>query len=67
MEDTLLRIFTEAARCSAEVSRIGDTQPEIMNKYFIKYDCYIIFTGIQKEESDIISSVSDQLMELQSE
>jgi hypothetical protein len=47
------------------VSRIGATQTEIMNEYFLKHDSYIIFTGIENEESDIISSVSDQLQELQ--
>jgi len=47
------------------VSKIGTTQPEIMNEYFFKHDCYIIFTGIQKEESDIISSLREQLQELQ--
>jgi hypothetical protein len=56
MVDTFLRIVTKGARWSVEVSRIGATQPEIMNEYFLKYDSYKIFTGIQKEESDIISS-----------
>jgi len=65
MVDTFLRVVTEGARCSVEVSRIGATQPEIMNEYFLKHDSYIIFTGIQEEESDIISSVSEQLQELQ--
>ena len=65
MVDTFLRIVTEGARWSVEVSRIGATQPEIMNEYFLKHDSYIIFTGIHKEESDIISSVSDQLQQLQ--
>jgi hypothetical protein len=48
-----------------ELSRIGATQPEILNEYFLKHDSYIIFTGIHKEESDIILSVGDQLQELQ--
>ena len=64
MVDTFLRIVTEGARCSVEVSRIGATQPEILNEYFLKHDSYIIFTGIQREESDIISSVNEQLQEL---
>jgi len=64
MVDAFLRIVTDGARCSVEVSRIGAAQPEILNEYFLKHDSYIIFTGIQTEESDIISSVSDQLQEL---
>jgi hypothetical protein len=36
-----------------------------LNEYFLKHDSYIIFTGIQREESDVISSVSEQLQELQ--
>jgi len=67
MVDNFLQIVTEGGRCSVEVSRIGATQPEIMNEYFLKHDCYIIFTGIQKEESDIILSLSEQLEELQKE
>ena len=67
MVDTFLRIITEGTRWSVEVSRIGATQPEIRNEYFLKYDSYIIFTGIHKEESDIISSLSKQLQELQNE
>ena len=47
------------------MSRIGATQQEILNEYFLKHDSYIIFTGIHKQESDIISSVSEQLQELQ--
>ena len=65
MVDTFLRTLTEGDRWSVEVSRIGATQPEILNEYFLKHDSYIIFTGIQKEESDIIRSVSEQLQELQ--
>ena len=65
MFDTFLRNVTDGARCSVEVSRIGATQPVKLNKYFLKHDSYIIFTGIHKEESDIISSVSEQLQELQ--
>jgi hypothetical protein len=65
MFDTFLRIVTEGARCSVEVSRIGATQTEKLNGYFLKHDSYIIFTGIHKEESDIISSVREQLQELQ--
>jgi hypothetical protein len=65
MVDTFLRTVTEGARCSVEVSRIGATQPEILNEYFLKHDSYIIFTGIQRQESDIISSVNEQLQELQ--
>jgi hypothetical protein len=67
MVDIFLRIVTEGARWSVEVSRIGATQPEIMNKHFLKHDSYIIFTGIQKEGSDIISSLSEQLQGLQKE
>jgi len=67
MVDTFLRIVTEGTRWSVEVSRIGATQPEILNEYFLKHDSYIIFTGIHTEESDIISSVSKQLQELQNE
>jgi hypothetical protein len=66
MVDTFLRIVTEGARCSVELSRTGATQPQILNEYFLKHDSYIIFTGIQREESDVISSVSEQLQELQS-
>jgi len=65
MVDTFLRIVTEGARCSIEMSRIEATQTEIMDEYFLKHDSYIIFTGIHKEDSDIISSVSEQLQELQ--
>jgi hypothetical protein len=65
MVDTFLRIVTEGARCSVEVSRTGTAQPEILNEYSLKHDSYIIFTGIQKEESDIIWSVSEQLQEIQ--
>ena len=65
MLDTFLRTVTEGALWAVEVSRIGATQPEIMNEYFLKHDSYIIFTGIHKQESDIISSVSGQLQELQ--
>jgi len=65
MVDTFLRLVTEGARCSVELSRIGATQPQIINKYFLKHDSYIIFTGIQREETDIIWSVSEQLQELQ--
>jgi len=65
--DTFLRIVTEGTRWSVEVSRIGATQPEMVNEYFLKHDSYIIFTGIYKEESDIISSLSEQLQELQNE
>jgi hypothetical protein len=67
MADTLVRIITESARWSVEVSRIGATQPEILKEYFLKHDSFIIFTGIHKEESDIISSLSEQLQELQNE
>jgi hypothetical protein len=49
------------------VSRIGATQSKIRNEYFLKHDSYIIFTGIHKEESDIISNLSKQLEELQKE
>jgi hypothetical protein len=65
MVDTFLRIVTEGARWSVELSRIGATQSEIMNEYFYKHDSYIIFTAIHNEESYIISSVSEQLEELQ--
>ena len=65
MVDTFLRTVTEGAWWSVEVSRNGATQQEIMNEYFLRHDSYIIFTGIHKEESDIISSVSEQLQELQ--
>ena len=65
MVDTFLRTVNQGVRCAVEVSRIGATQPEILNEYFLKHDSYIIFTGIHKEESDIISSVSEQLQELQ--
>jgi len=67
MVDNFLRSVTEGARYSVEVSRIGATQPKILNEYFLKHDSYIIFTGIHKEESDIISSLSEQLQELQKE
>ena len=67
MFDTFLRIVTEGARCSVELSRIGATQPQIINEYFLKHESYIIFTGIQREETDIIWSVSEQLQELQNE
>jgi hypothetical protein len=67
MVDNFLRIVTEGARCSVEVSRTGATQTEIMNEYFLKHDSYINFTGIHKKESDIISSLSEQLEELQNE
>ena len=65
MVDIFLWIVTEGARCSVELSRIGATQPQIINEYFLKHDSFIIFTGIQKEETDIIWSVSEQLQELQ--
>jgi hypothetical protein len=65
MVDTFLRIVTEGARCSVELSRIGATKAQIVNEYVLKSDSYIIFTGIQREGSDILSSVSEQLQELQ--
>jgi hypothetical protein len=65
MVDIFLRNVTEGAGWSVEVSRIGATQPEIQNEYFLKHESYIIFTGIHKEERDIISCVSEQLEELQ--
>jgi hypothetical protein len=64
MVDTFLRIVTEDARWSVEVSRNGATQQEILKVHFLKHDNYIIFTGIHKEESDIILSVSKQLYQL---
>ena len=65
MVETFLRTVTEGARWSVELSRIGTTQPQIINEYFLKHDSYIIFIGIQREETDIIWSVSEQLQELQ--
>ena len=65
MVDTFLRTVTESARSGVEVSRIGATQPEILNEYFLKHDSYVIFTGIHKQESDIISSLREQLQELE--
>jgi hypothetical protein len=67
MVDRFLRIVNEGARWSVEVSRVATTQPEIVNEYFLKHDSYIIFTEIHKEESDVISSVGEQLQELQRE
>ena len=49
MVDTFLRTVTEGARWAVEGSRIGATQPEILNEYFLKTDRYIIFTGIHEE------------------
>jgi hypothetical protein len=65
MVDTLHRNVTEGAGWSEEVSRIGATQQEIKNEYFLKHESYIIFTGIHQEESEIISSVSEQLEQLE--
>ena len=38
MVNTFLRTVTEGAPWSVEVSRIGGTQPEILNEYFLKND-----------------------------
>ena len=40
MVDTFLRTVTEAEQWAVEVSRIGATQPEILNEYFLKLDSY---------------------------
>jgi hypothetical protein len=65
MADAFLRSISNVARWSVEVSRLGAPELEILNKYFLKHDSYIIFTGIQTEESDIIWSVGEQLDKLQ--
>ncbi|GFG32931.1 hypothetical protein Cfor_04102 [Coptotermes formosanus] len=65
MVDTFLRNLSDSGRWSVEVSRLGAPEPEILNENFLKHDTYIIFTGIQKKQSDIIRSVSEQLYKLQ--
>jgi hypothetical protein len=64
--DTFLQNASEDVQLSAQVSRPGVSQPETQQEGCCKLDSYIVFTGFQERESDVMDSLIEQLNVLES-